>query len=200
MSTVPKRRRRNRTNSPSSQPVHYIDLTADSPMQLAGPIPGRASQWVEESCSEASNGDSHSSEVGLNIPFLDTIIIDSTDPSTVIREAPVPRRLGRPKRSPTSRTTTIVTEENSIIDLDNTISDEDANQLIPQINDSVESSPTVLTCPVCYEDLRASRKPMSTKCGHIFCEECLIATLATQKKCPKCKGSITRKTCHRIYF
>uniref|UniRef100_A0A0C9PKF1 Zgc:154061 protein n=1 Tax=Fopius arisanus TaxID=64838 RepID=A0A0C9PKF1_9HYME len=85
MSTVPKRRRRNRTNSPSSQPVHYIDLTADSPMQLAGPIPGRASQWVEESCSEASNGDSHSSEVGLNIPFLDTIIIDSTDPSTVIR-------------------------------------------------------------------------------------------------------------------
>ncbi|XP_015121399.1 E3 ubiquitin-protein ligase RNF4 [Diachasma alloeum] len=200
MSTVPKRRRRNRTESMSPQPVHYIDLTADSPMQPTRQTRGRGNQVAEQNCDEATDRNSHVSRVGVSIRLLDTIVIDSADPSPA-RGTSASRRIGRPKRrSPATTSTAAGPEEGSVIDLDSTIPDDDHNKLIPQINDSVDGSPTVLTCPVCFEDLRASRKPMSTKCGHIFCEDCLLATLVTQKKCPKCKGSITRKTCHRIYF
>ncbi|XP_063974628.1 E3 ubiquitin-protein ligase RNF4-like [Diachasmimorpha longicaudata] len=197
MSTIPKRRRRNHTEPPSPEPVHYIDLTADSPMQSTRHTRGRAHQPDEQNCDEVTDSNSQVSRVGVSIRLMDTIIIDSAETSPT-RGTSVPRRVGRPKRRSPATSTAAALENGSVIDVESSIDDD--NKLIPQINDSVDGSPTVLTCPVCFEDLRASRKPMSTKCGHIFCEECLIATLGSQKKCPKCKGSITRKTCHRIYF
>ena len=42
-------------------------------------------------------------------------------------------------------------------------------------------------CPVCFNHFTENRKMMSTKCGHIFCRECLIRSLKQSPECPKCR-------------
>lgn len=61
-------------------------------------------------------------------------------------------------------------------------------------------------CPVCLEDfddiIANKTKVMSTKCGHIFCEPCLQASLqANSKLCPTCRTKLTAKThYHQIFL
>lgn len=70
----------------------------------------------------------------------------------------------------------------------------------PALNDSIDGETILLSCPICFEELRPTRKPTSTKCGHVFCEECLNATFVAHKKCPKCNAPIKRKSCIRLFL
>lgn len=91
--------------------------------------------------------------------------------------------------------------KSTTIPIDDFENNEDPGDRIPAVNDSLDGiTPTVLSCPICYEDLRSSRKPMTTKCGHLFCESCIQATLSSRKKCPVCMASITIKSCIRVHF
>ena len=47
--------------------------------------------------------------------------------------------------------------------------------------------PQDFKCPVCFNHFTGDRKMMSTKCGHIFCRECLIRSLNQSPECPKCR-------------
>ncbi|XP_011066626.1 PREDICTED: uncharacterized RING finger protein C548.05c-like [Acromyrmex echinatior] len=60
--------------------------------------------------------------------------------------------------------------------------------------------PVPLTCPICFEALSSKLKPYTTRCGHLFCLECLQTFLQTAKKCPTCKTTIALKSCTRLYF
>lgn len=71
---------------------------------------------------------------------------------------------------------------------------------VPAINDSVDGEPVLLSCPICFENLRPALKPTSTKCGHLYCESCLDAIIKTHKKCSKCNASINRKSCIRLFL
>lgn len=69
------------------------------------------------------------------------------------------------------------------------------------INDNDEPTQRVkITCPICL-DSSMKKKMVSTKCGHIHCEECLKSSLQAAKKCPVCRKALTGKDpFHPIYF
>lgn len=56
-----------------------------------------------------------------------------------------------------------------------------------------------INCAVCLEPPNEN-KPMSTICGHIFCEPCIKMAIAQSKKCPLCKKNLSLKSIHPIYF
>ncbi|KAL8137238.1 hypothetical protein V2J09_003239 [Rumex salicifolius] len=53
------------------------------------------------------------------------------------------------------------------------------------------------SCPVCMGPLV---EEMSTKCGHIFCKECIKTAITVQKKCPTCRRKTTAKDIMRVYL
>ncbi|KAJ3708589.1 hypothetical protein LUZ61_012294 [Rhynchospora tenuis] len=53
------------------------------------------------------------------------------------------------------------------------------------------------TCPVC---MNALVEPSSTICGHIFCKECIKASIQAQKKCPTCRKNLKMANFHRVYL
>ncbi|XP_072027270.1 E3 ubiquitin-protein ligase RNF4-like [Amphiura filiformis] len=62
----------------------------------------------------------------------------------------------------------------------------------------------VITCPVCMEDERtihaSGQHLTSTTCGHVFCNQCIRAAIATQHKCPTCRKRLTIKQIHQIFL
>lgn len=47
-------------------------------------------------------------------------------------------------------------------------------------------------CPICFEDMAESGAsgPAITRCGHVFCGECIELAVNEQGKCPMCRGGI----------
>ncbi|XP_011291118.2 uncharacterized protein LOC101889746 [Musca domestica] len=65
-------------------------------------------------------------------------------------------------------------------------------------NESESSNHTPFMCPVCMESC-LKRRPTSTKCGHVFCEECIKMSIRLTHKCPMCKTRINCSQLIRIY-
>ncbi|KAK7273690.1 hypothetical protein RIF29_14749 [Crotalaria pallida] len=55
----------------------------------------------------------------------------------------------------------------------------------------------VFNCPICMEPLI---EPMSTKCGHIFCKNCIRSAISAQAKCPTCRKKITVRELIRVFL
>ncbi|XP_045493840.1 uncharacterized RING finger protein C548.05c-like [Colias croceus] len=55
-------------------------------------------------------------------------------------------------------------------------------------------------CPICCEQL--GKKPASsTKCGHVFCLECIQRSLKHDKRCPQCRRALKGATAfHPLYL
>ncbi|CAM8911747.1 unnamed protein product [Rhodiola kirilowii] len=53
------------------------------------------------------------------------------------------------------------------------------------------------SCPICMEKLKIET---STKCGHIFCEDCIKKALSVKKCCPTCRKKLRAKDIFRIYL
>jgi hypothetical protein len=45
------------------------------------------------------------------------------------------------------------------------------------------------TCPICIDDISIK---ISTKCGHIFCKDCIHAWIDINDYCPCCRGKLTK--------
>ncbi|CAL1354492.1 unnamed protein product [Linum trigynum] len=57
---------------------------------------------------------------------------------------------------------------------------------------------SIFSCPICMNDLV---EPTSTKCGHIFCKECLRKSLASfDNKCPTCTQKVGKRGFFRVYL
>ncbi|KAM6313445.1 E3 ubiquitin-protein ligase RNF4 [Aegotheles albertisi] len=52
-----------------------------------------------------------------------------------------------------------------------------------------------VSCPICMdgysEIVQSGRLIVSTKCGHVFCSQCLHDSLRNAKPCPTCKQKVT---------
>ncbi|XP_068132030.1 E3 ubiquitin-protein ligase RNF4 [Hyperolius riggenbachi] len=66
------------------------------------------------------------------------------------------------------------------------------------------SSAGDITCPICmdgYSEITQSgRLIVSTKCGHVFCSQCLRDALKNATSCPTCRKKLTHKQYHPIYI
>jgi len=79
----------------------------------------------------------------------------------------------------------------------------------PVLARRIENSPVVdvelsqredaYKCPVCMEGVR-DREPVSTKCGHVFCRECIQTAISSTHKCPMCNKKLTARQYNRIYL
>lgn len=70
------------------------------------------------------------------------------------------------------------------------------------LDDSVGANDTgtLASCPICLEST-LKRDPVSTNCGHVFCQRCIAAALEVSKKCPMCKKALGAKNSyHKLYF
>lgn len=67
-----------------------------------------------------------------------------------------------------------------------------------QIPTEVPSPETpTFTCPICMDQLT---EETSTKCGHIFCKECIEGAMAVSQRCPTCRKKLKKKDIIRVYL
>ncbi|EOA31542.1 hypothetical protein CARUB_v10014744mg [Capsella rubella] len=52
-------------------------------------------------------------------------------------------------------------------------------------------------CPIC---LCPFTEEVSTKCGHIFCKECIKNAISVQAKCPTCRKKVSAKDLIRVFL
>uniref|UniRef100_A0A1A9VAJ9 RING-type domain-containing protein n=1 Tax=Glossina austeni TaxID=7395 RepID=A0A1A9VAJ9_GLOAU len=57
---------------------------------------------------------------------------------------------------------------------------------------------TPFMCPLCMESTM-QREPMSTRCGHVFCQSCIRQAIKFSRNCPICKAKVQLTDLWRIY-
>ncbi|KAM4554983.1 E3 ubiquitin-protein ligase RNF4 [Odontesthes bonariensis] len=66
------------------------------------------------------------------------------------------------------------------------------------------STPGLISCPVCLdlysEIVESGRLVVSTKCGHVFCSQCLRDALTSSHTCPTCRKRLTSRQYHPLYI
>lgn len=58
-------------------------------------------------------------------------------------------------------------------------------------------------CPICLESLNTSNNGgiVATPCGHLFCRECILATIRrASPRCPICSKKVNCNDLRNIYF
>uniref|UniRef100_H2V5F1 Ring finger protein 4 n=1 Tax=Takifugu rubripes TaxID=31033 RepID=H2V5F1_TAKRU len=102
---------------------------------------------------------------------------------------------------------TVTTAESYVVS-----SDEDDNAA-PVLKTSVVSlhdnsvfrpTPGTISCPVCLDSyceiVDSGRLVVSTKCGHVFCSQCLRDALTSSHTCPTCRKRLTHRQYHPLYI
>ncbi|XP_070769562.1 E3 ubiquitin-protein ligase RNF4 [Enoplosus armatus] len=71
-------------------------------------------------------------------------------------------------------------------------------------NSSSRSTPGTISCPVCLDSyseiVESGRLVVSTKCGHVFCSQCLRDALTSSHTCPTCRKRLTHRQYHPLYI
>ncbi|XP_077589764.1 E3 ubiquitin-protein ligase RNF4-like isoform X2 [Stigmatopora nigra] len=73
-----------------------------------------------------------------------------------------------------------------------------------QAGSSTRLTPGTISCPVCMdtytEMVESGRLVVSTKCGHVFCSQCLRDALSRSHTCPTCRKRLTPRQYHPLYI
>lgn len=56
----------------------------------------------------------------------------------------------------------------------------------------------IFECSICLQNI-VGREPVTTKCGHIFCNACIIRSIQEKKKCPNCNAGAILSDLRSIY-
>ncbi|XP_074677359.1 E3 ubiquitin-protein ligase RNF4-like [Strix aluco] len=51
-----------------------------------------------------------------------------------------------------------------------------------------------------FQIVQSGRLIVSTKCGHVFCSQCLRDSLRNANSCPTCRKKLTHRQYHPIYI
>lgn len=69
---------------------------------------------------------------------------------------------------------------------------------------SSRSTPGTISCPVCLDSyseiVESGRLVVSTKCGHVFCSQCLRDALTSSHTCPTCRKRLNHRQYHPLYI
>jgi len=68
--------------------------------------------------------------------------------------------------------------------------------LTPNIaSSSASPSSTSMKCPICFEKfaeiVRSGQQIVTTKCGHVYCRNCLRASIRARPQCPTCRRGLS---------
>ncbi|XP_071653617.1 E3 ubiquitin-protein ligase RNF4 [Temnothorax longispinosus] len=158
--------------------IDVIDLTKESPSGSA-----RTSRSRQRNTGDVASSVTNSSACRCRRPLSPIVLGNTPDAQTKN-----PRKKRRMLRA---------TSSNEVLTVDDTNKEDDKPYCIVESDDR---QPIPLTCPICLESLTSNLKPTTTRCGHLFCIECLESFIRISKKCPTCKTAITLKSCTRLYI
>ncbi|XP_051513880.1 RING finger protein 4 [Myxocyprinus asiaticus] len=156
------------------------------------------SQAVMETIDVLESDRTNSEDVvDLTCEGLEPAVVDLTnnDSIVVVEEAVVQRRRGQGT-------------ESYILSSDE--EEESSQRLSPGLlstlheSSRARSTPGAVSCPVCMdvysEIIDSGRLMVSTKCGHLFCSQCIRDSLSRAHSCPTCRKKLTNKQYHPIYI
>ncbi|XP_075565011.1 E3 ubiquitin-protein ligase RNF4 isoform X2 [Pelecanus crispus] len=96
-------------------------------------------------------------------------------------------------------------DEDETRDNDVYVTDKVSRELGPLEDETASSKPSgTISCPICMdgysEIVQSGRLIVSTKCGHVFCSQCLRDSLRNANSCPTCRKKLTHRQYHPIYI
>lgn len=142
--------------------------------------------------------------VDLTCESAEPVVVDLThNDSVVIVEENVRRQRNRSQPPPDSCVLSSDDDEprdNDVV-LTSTLSRD-----LELLDDGIASSRRsgTVSCPICMdgylEIVQSGRLIVSTKCGHVFCSQCLRDSLKNVNSCPTCRKKLGYKQYHPIYI
>ncbi|XP_051784362.1 RING finger protein 4 isoform X1 [Erpetoichthys calabaricus] len=74
----------------------------------------------------------------------------------------------------------------------------------PTYSSTSRATPGNIICPICMDShteiIQSGRLLVSTKCGHLFCSQCLRDAIKQAHTCPTCRMKLNHKQYHPIYI
>lgn len=143
--------------------------------------------------------------VDLTCESLEPVVVDLThnDSVVIVEEHPSGRRRRNAARTTTQTASCILSSDDEDTRDNNLLESRRPRDLPPTSHSSPRTSGSV-SCPICMdgysEIIQSGRLIVSTKCGHIFCSQCIRDALRNVTSCPTCRKKLTHKQYHPIYI
>ncbi|XP_068005702.1 E3 ubiquitin-protein ligase RNF4 isoform X1 [Melanerpes formicivorus] len=155
---------------------------------------------VEESAGEEV--------VDLTCESSEPVVVDLThnDSVVIVEENQRPRRNLRLRSQRQSDSCVLSSDdEDETRDNDVYVTNKVSRELGPLEDETAGSKPSgTVSCPICMdgysEIVQSGRLIVSTKCGHVFCSQCLRDSLRNANSCPTCRKKLNHRQYHPIYI
>ncbi|XP_029448060.1 E3 ubiquitin-protein ligase RNF4 isoform X2 [Rhinatrema bivittatum] len=142
--------------------------------------------------------------VDLTCESSDPVVVDLTHNDSVV----IVDDNHRQRRNATSSHTdnsVLSSDEEDLSDIAVYITNNTSRALIAVEDGAMSSrSSGTVSCPICMdgytEIVQSGRLIVSTKCGHVFCSQCLRDALRNVSSCPTCRKKLNHKQYHPIYI
>ncbi|KAG8453414.1 hypothetical protein GDO86_000154 [Hymenochirus boettgeri] len=162
-----------------------------------------ASRMTEE--TEPIELESGEEVVDLTCESSEPVVVDLTNNDLSINDSVVivedtPRQRRNLSRNPQQAASCILSsDDEDSRDAEGFMTNKDFSPV-----DNRSSASGRVSCPICMDSypeiIQSKRLIVSTKCGHIFCSQCLRDALKNSLKCPTCRKKLNHKQYHPIYI
>ncbi|CAN2390606.1 Prokaryotic RING finger family 4 [Pristimantis euphronides] len=141
--------------------------------------------------------------VDLTCESLEPVVVDLTNNDSVVVKHRTPRRGRSGTRSTTQTASCILSSDDEDTRDHDILASRRAGDL-SQTNRNGSRSSGSVSCPICMDSyseiVQSGRLIVSTKCGHVFCSQCIRDALRNATSCPTCRKKLTPKQYHPIYI
>ncbi|KAM6429754.1 LOW QUALITY PROTEIN: E3 ubiquitin-protein ligase RNF4 [Rhynochetos jubatus] len=192
MSMTQRKRRGGAVNSRQARKRSRLTASTAEMASEAEPIE------LEESAGEEV--------VDLTCESSDPVVVDLTHNDSVVVKNQRQRRNLRLRGQRQSDSCVLSSDdEDETRDNDVYVTDKVSPELAPLEDETASSKPSgTVSCPICMdgyaEIVQSGRLIVSTKCGHVFCSQCLRDSLRNANSCPTCRKKLTHRQYHPIYI
>ncbi|KAM4673963.1 E3 ubiquitin-protein ligase RNF4 [Amazona ochrocephala] len=146
-----------------------------------------------------------SDPVVVDLTHNDSVVV-SSECVTIVTENQGQRRNLRLRSQRQSDSCVLSSDdEDETRDNDVYVTHKVSRELGPLEDETASSKPSgTVSCPICMdfysEIVQSGRLIVSTKCGHVFCSQCLRDSLRNANSCPTCRKKLTHRQYHPIYI
>uniref|UniRef100_A0A8C3HJE6 E3 ubiquitin-protein ligase RNF4 n=1 Tax=Chrysemys picta bellii TaxID=8478 RepID=A0A8C3HJE6_CHRPI len=192
MSTTQRKRRGGAINSRQTRKRNRLVASATEMALEAEPIE------LEESAGEEV--------VDLTCESSEPVVVDLThNDSVVVKNQRQRRNLGLRSQRQSDSCVLSSDDEDESRDNDVYVTNKVSGGLETLEDETASSRPSgTVSCPICMdgysEIVQSGRLIVSTKCGHVFCSQCLRDSLRNANSCPTCRKKLNHKQYHPIYI